>query len=303
MRPRHPSSARRRHAPLLRLALVAALAAACSLAPAPAVAQTARFAGTSERPVEIYAKEGIEWRQNDRVYIARGDAVAKRGETTLHGDVLTAHYREAGEGKTEIFRLDAEGHVRVATETQTAYGDRGVYDIDQGVAVLKGRNLRLETETETVTARDSLEYWDQQQMAVARGNAVARTEDKKLRGDVLSALLRENERGEMEIYRVEAFGNVLVTTPTEVARGERGVYNVETGIATLMGSVKITRGENQLNGEYGEVNMNTGVSRLLAGPPSTQTGARVKALLHPKSESGESETKETKTKKEAPPGK
>ena len=45
-------------------------------------------------------------------------------------------------------------------------------------------------------------------------------------------------------------------------RSNRGVYDVETGIAKLTGSVKITSGTNQLNGEYAEVNLNTGVSRL-----------------------------------------
>jgi lipopolysaccharide export system protein LptA len=58
---------------------------------------------------------------------------------------------------------------------------------------------------------------------------------------------------------------VLISSPDEIVRAEYGTYNVETGIATLTGSVKITRGNNQLNGARARVNLNTGVSSILGG--------------------------------------
>ena len=33
----------------------------------------------SDEPVEINADQGIEWRRDDQVYVARGNATAKRG--------------------------------------------------------------------------------------------------------------------------------------------------------------------------------------------------------------------------------
>ena len=145
------------------------------------------------------------------------------------------------------------------------------------ILVLTG-SPRLETQTDRITARDSLEFWDQKSMAVARGDAIAVREDKRLRADVLTGLFVKGKDGKNHLDRVEAFDNVVVSSPTEIVRGQRGVYDVNTGIAVVRGSVKITRGTDQLNGEIAEVNMNTGVSRMLSG----QTG-RVRGFFQPRS--------------------
>jgi lipopolysaccharide export system protein LptA len=82
---------------------------------------------------------------------------------------------------------------------------------------------------------------------------------------------------------MDAVGGVVITTPDEVARGERGVYFEDSGIATLTGSVKITRGKNQLNGDAAEVNLRTGISRIINQPGK---GGPVRALLVPEKNDG-----------------
>ena len=42
----------------------------------------------SGKPVAIEAENGIEWQQNNRVYIARGNAKATRGDGTVTADTL-----------------------------------------------------------------------------------------------------------------------------------------------------------------------------------------------------------------------
>jgi lipopolysaccharide export system protein LptA len=81
-----------------------------------------------------------------------------------------------------------------------------------------------------------------------------------------------------DVDRMEAIGNVLISTPQDIVRARRGDYNPNTGIATLTGDVKITRGDNQMNGEFAEVNLNTGISRITGGD---QDGGRVKGLVLP----------------------
>jgi len=216
---------------------------------------------SSDRPIEINADDGIEWQQNTKAYIARGNARAAQGDVAVHADTLTAYYRENKGGSTDIWRIDAIGKVRIVTPTQKAFGDKGIYDVDNGVLVLTGK-VRMVTETDRITARDSLEYWEKRNLAVARGNAIAERGENKLRADVLTAHFQEDANGKSRVSKVDAFDNVVITTPDEIVRSKRGVYDVETGIAILTGSVKITRGTNQLNGENAEVNLNTGVSRL-----------------------------------------
>ena len=78
------------------------------------------------------------------------------------------------------------------------------------------------------------------------------------------------------IERVEAYGNVDIRTAEEVVRGDRAVYNPNSGLARLLGAVRITRGDNTLTGQEAIVNMKTGVARLVSAP-----GARVQGLVVP----------------------
>ena len=263
-------------------------------------------------PIEVTAVDGIEWRQQDQVVIARGQARAVRGGVTVDADRLIARYRPRGAaaataprppadgpaGGGEIWRLEAEGDVVVTSATDRAEGDRAVYDMDQSVMVMTGGNLRLVTPDNTLTARDSIEYWAQRRMAVARGNAVVVTNDgRRVRADTLVAYFAENVQpgaatpsrpaaaavpgqpaGDQpsSIERVEAYGNVDIRTAEEVVRGDRGVYNPNSGLARLLGTVRITRGDNTLTGQEAIVNMKTGVARLVSAP-----GARVQGLVVP----------------------
>ncbi len=260
----------------MRISLPALLLA--TLLAHPAAAQLGLAAGNSNQPIQVDADNGIEWLRDQNVYVARGNAKASRGGVTVNGDTLTARYRAKGEGGSEIYQLEAQGNVRIVSANENIVADRAVYDADQGVLVMTGKNLKLTTKQDVITARDSLEYWEKRQLAVARGNAEATRDKKKIRADVLSAQLVEGANKELKLRRVDAFGNVDVRTDQEVAKGEKGVYQIEQGTATLIGNVRITRGQNQLNGEVAEVNLNTGVSRLLPGP---QGSARVRALVVP----------------------
>ena len=258
-------------------------------------------------PIAITASEGIEWRQEQREVIARGNARAVRQNVTVTADRLVAFYRPkngqapqpaqsvangADTGGNEIYRVQAEGNVRIFTPTDQVLGDRAVYDLDKAVLVVTGRALKLTTPSDVLTARDSLEYWSQKHMAVARGNAVVVTNDgRRLAADTLVAYTsdaptqatpaaQQNSEDPLaasgKLQKVDAFGNVTVRTVTDTAIGDRAVYVPDTGIARLAGRVRITRGQNQLDGTEAEVNMKTGIARLLAG-----TSERVQGLVIP----------------------
>ncbi len=295
------------------------LAIAAALLVAPMIARAQNFGlgfntQDNNKPIDIEAEQGIEWQQNNHVYIARGHAKATRGQATVFADTLMAYYRPvakerdgkstapAGTGaakktddkpadpiggdSTEIYRLEAEGNVRIATETQTVYGDHAVYDVEQALLVVTGKHLRLETPSDTLTARDSLEWYDNKQLAVARGDAIAVREGKQLRGDVLTAEVVKGPNESSHVKRIDAQGNVLVSSQDQIARGDAGVYNVDTGIATLTGRVTLTRADNELTGRYAVVDLNNNVSRLLSTPPEAQLTQdrppRVHGLLVPR---------------------
>jgi lipopolysaccharide export system protein LptA len=303
----------------------------------------------SNQPIQIQADSGIEWQQDAHLYIARGNAVATRGAGEIHADTLIAHYREAKGGNTggntEIYRVEAEGHVTLNRDAQTVVGDRAVYGVDQAIAVITGKGLKLTTATDVVTARDSLEWYDQKQVAVARGDAVAIRNGKTIKADILTAYMVKTAPGqakpgqakpgqakagpakagapaarpapgavsgsgpepakppltqaaapgpakpatagadskpaaESKISRVDAQGHVIITNALDTGRGDFGVYNADTGIATLIGNVVMERGKDVIRGHRGVMDLNNNVSRMMpGGAPGAASPQRVQGLF------------------------
>jgi lipopolysaccharide export system protein LptA len=277
-------------------------------------------------PIDITATDGIDWRQEQQMVVAHGNARATRGDVTVMADSLTAWYRPKGGanptatpakapattgpgngpgddvGGNEIYKMEALGHVRILSKTDQVVGDKAVYDIDQAVLVMTGTNMKLTTATQILTARDTLEYWAQKHMAVARGDAVALTNDaRRIAADTLVAYTTPSDQtapaappkpnpaggpaapaaadplgASGKLQKMEAFGHVSLRTQTDTVTGDRGVYIPETGLARLAGHIHITRGQNQLNGAEAIVNMKTGVARLVSN-----AGGRVQGLVLP----------------------
>ncbi len=305
---------------------IAALLLLAALAAPPAHGQPIDL--SSGGPVDVTARDGFDWHESDQTVIANGDARAVRGNVTVLADQLVAHYRKkagaapAGAaaaapaaaggnvdtGSSEIYLLDAIGHVRIVTPTDEAVGDKAVYDIDQALLVMTGHGLKLTTPQYVMTARDSMEYWSQQHMAVGRGNAVVvATDGRRLSGDVLVGYTNEatpagapaaagpatavsapaakpaapapagggiDTAGKLQ--RVEAYGNVEVRTQTDTVRGDRGVYVPDTSMARVLGHVRIIHGQNVITGAAADVNMKTGIAHVVSDP-----SRRVQGLIMP----------------------
>ncbi|ABQ30877.1 MULTISPECIES: LptA/OstA family protein [Acidiphilium] len=299
-------------APLTALLLVAALPAGAS-----AQSLGFGTAGGQPAPIDITAQNGISWNQKTRIVTAKGNARAVRGKVTVTADELVAHYSpkpasgaakptpaakpdaSAGglggldSGASQITQLDAVGHVHIFTATEQAFGDLAVYHMARHELVLTGGNLRLITPTETVTATRALQYWSEARKAVAIGHAKVVGKDgrsvtaDRLTGYFTAAPAAPKAGGTppagstaeaSQLRKVVAEGHVVVTTQTDVATGDHGVYHPATGIAVLTGNVHITHGPNELAGHIAQVNMKTGVATLVSAP-----GHRVEGLILPDS--------------------
>jgi lipopolysaccharide export system protein LptA len=234
---------------------------------------------SSSGPVEIDADDGIEWRRDENVYVAHGNAKAVRGDMSIAADTLTAHYRNSPDGKTAIYMVEADGNVVVISKDSRIVGDKAIYDLEKGSAIITGKNLKATSKDSYVTARDSLEYWTKEGAVVARGNGVAADPTRHIQGDILVGYFHADEKtGQKKLYQVEAQGNVIINNKGDIARAAKAVYNMDSDIATLDGGVKITRGKNQLNGDHAIYNTKTGQAKVTGGK------GQVKTLLVPGSD-------------------
>lgn len=241
--------------------------------------------GADKSQIEITADEGIEWDKASGVYIARGNARVTRGDRTMTADRINAYHRGQGSSKGDIYRVDAEGSVRIANVDTIMTGDRGVYDNDNKVARLTGKNLTVTTSDHKITARDSIEYWDEKRIAIARGNVVVIKRNEEMRADQTVAYFepkdgsrpdpaRQGSSEKQRIARFEAYGHVYIASCQGYAHADKGLYDPNTGTAVLTGNVRLTRGREQVNGDAVEMNTRTGYTRVIAGG-----GGRIQAML------------------------
>ena len=266
--------------------------------------------GAAPVPIQITATQGIEWKQASQEVIVTGSAKAVRGAVTVTADQLIAHYRKKpgatpapaatpanaadptdalNQGGTELYELDAVGHVHIYTATDNAYGDHAVYSMDNAVLVLTGQHLKLTTLHDVITAKDAIEYYSVKREAVARGDALIVADDgRSIAADTLVGYLAPPTPGAAapapsstgddtlgqagQLRKVDAIGHVVVHTTTDTVTGNSGVYLPPSGQARIGGDVHIIRGPNELAGSDALVNMKTGIATLLAAPGGQVAG-------------------------------
>lgn len=127
---------------------------------------------------------------------------------------------------------------------------------------------------------DNLEVQRDRQLAIFTGNVDAVQGRMSLQTNELRVTYHEDGEGggndSGAISKLEAIGEVVITTAKEKATGLRGIYDVDAGTMRLEGGVQLYREDNVLTGETLVMDLNSGVSTLDAG----NTG-RVKAIFRP----------------------
>jgi lipopolysaccharide export system protein LptA len=139
---------------------------------------------------------------------------------------------------------------------------------------------------------DSLEVVQDRKIATFTGNVDAVQGDLVLSADQLRVHYGDDANaapgppGMGSIRRIEADGNVFLSSPRETAQGDAGVYDVASNRLTLEGAVVLTQEENVIRGQRLEIDLVSGRSQVFAAVPSTEGGTapqRVRALFTPES--------------------
>jgi lipopolysaccharide export system protein LptA len=162
-------------------------------------------------------------------------------------------------------------------------------------ADLRAQGLLQDNSLPIEITADSLEVLQNQKIATFTGNVDAVQGDMVLSADQLRVYYGDTDgaapgpAGTGSIRRIEADGNVFLSSPRETAQGEAGVYDVAANQLTLDGAVILTQGDNVIRGQRLEVDLASGRSRVFAAVPSAEGGTapqRVRALFTPE-KSGE----------------
>ena len=129
--------------------------------------------------------------------------------------------------------------------------------------------IKADTDQPIEINADSLEVQQDNSLAIFTGNVDAVQGRIRLRADRLTVWYRSGGDGSADvegtISRIEATGQVFVSSPEETAQGDNGVYDVQRKQIVLTGKVVLTRGENVVRGQKLVMNMETGLSEMKGG--------------------------------------
>ena len=140
----------------------------------------------------------------------------------------------------------------------------------QPISALKGHDSQAPVD---VTA-DRIEIQDRADRAIFAGNVKVRQADLTL--DTARLTVAYSSSGGVQIRRLDAAGGVVVRSPSETARGQFGIYDLDRGLITLIGNVQLDRGANRVSGSRLVIDLDSGRAVIDGGPPGVnQSGGRV----------------------------
>jgi lipopolysaccharide export system protein LptA len=142
------------------------------------------------------------------------------------------------------------------------------------VSALKGHNTNAPVDVNA----DRIEVQDRADRAVFTGNVHAVQAEMTLDTPRLTVAYSnaQGPGGSPQIQRLDAAGGVVVKSPTESAKGDFGIYDLNRGLITLIGNVQLIQQQNQVNGARLVIDLNSGRAVVDGGPPGVNSsGGRV----------------------------
>ena len=138
-------------------------------------------------------------------------------------------------------------------------------------SALKGHNTNAPVDV----AADRIEVQDRADRAILSGNVEVRQGDLQLSTSRLTVAYANT--GGIEIKRLEAAGGVTMRSPSETARSQFAIYDLERRLVTMIGGVTLNRGPNHVQGGRLVLDLDTGRAVMDGGgaPGTSSTGGRV----------------------------
>ena len=166
-------------------------------------------------------------------------------------------------------RMTRKPTIALATLAAALLGS-GMALAQSGASALKGHDSKAPIDL----AADRAEAQDRADRAIFAGNVVVKQGDLTLRTARLT-LAYANTDG-IDINRIDASGGVTVTSPSETARGDFAVYDLNEGLITMVGNVRLERGGSFLSGGRLTIDLDTGRAVMDGGLRGVnQAGGRV----------------------------
>lgn len=207
----------------------------------------------------IDSREGMQCDRIKGHCQAEGHIVVTKGPYKMTSQRADVYTRKVNDSKTEIQRVEAQDDVRFfGPENEAAVSQKAVYDADQ-------QNIRL-----TPIAGQKVTLWKDNYIIFSNR---------------LDIKLQDGQTTDTRIQDVIAQGDVVLSSPDELVKADKAIYNPNKGYIYVYGNVTIDREQGQTQGSYAEVNLDTKRIKMIKRP-GVKTDKDVRVFIYPDKSKG-----------------
>lgn len=149
----------------------------------------------------------------------------------------------------------------------------------QVTAIAQTMPIKHDADAPVEITADTLEVFQEKKVAVFSGNVEAVQKKLSIKADTMTVHYRKNsgEQQQDAVSKIEAKGNVFLSSTKETVQGNLAIYNVQEETVLLTGSVILTSGKSVVKGEKLVYNLSTGRSKMVGNSvPSNDFGGEKK---------------------------
>jgi lipopolysaccharide export system protein LptA len=141
---------------------------------------------------------------------------------------------------------------------------------NQPVSALKGHDSNAPVDINAAR----IEVQERADRAIFAGDVHVRQAELTL--DTERLTVAYSSKGGIEIDRLDASGGVVVKSPSETARGDFGIYDLNRKLITLVGNVRLDRQDSRVAGARLVIDLDSGRAVIDGGGAGIgQSGGRV----------------------------
>ncbi len=230
------------------------------------------FAEENFNRINIEADKSIEYFENQKIYIASGNAKASKGSLYIQADKITAFMDQ--KKNSSITNIEAKGKVIIKNNNTTAKSNFAMYDFKKKIIILKGNSQSIEAKKFKLNSKKFISFDDVNKVANSEGDVKL-----SLEGPVYIFSEKFNasfSKINNTLTTASAKGKVKIKTKLETITSNSAKYERKTDLIYLKGNVIIKKGNSVLRGEKGYMNLNTRKSKIESGKSK-----RVKGVFTP----------------------
>jgi len=227
--------------------------------------------------IEVEADQSLEWHKQEKIYLAKGNAVIRREGVTVKADIIYAYYEESEDSDIEVWKIEANGNVLIEDGEAKLISNKAVYLVDKEEFSSVGTTNLLSDEYQ-VKSKSGIKYFRREKQMVANDDVMVFYGENTLNCNSLIVNFEEDSSGKLTISNMIALEDVVIESPTEKVNGQKAEYDVESQIVLVDGDVTIARENAVIVGDRTEVDMSNKevfVTKML----SKSKNNRVKAVF------------------------